>query len=62
MLDELDVEVVGQATDGVDALEKISERKPDVVLLDLAMPEVDGFDVARHLTTSMLSTPSSTRP
>jgi DNA-binding LytR/AlgR family response regulator len=50
MLDELDVEVVGQATDGVDALEKISERKPDVVLLDLAMPEVDGFDVARHLT------------
>lgn len=50
MLAELDVEVVGTAGDGVAALEKITERKPDVVLLDIAMPEVDGFDVARHLT------------
>jgi DNA-binding LytR/AlgR family response regulator len=49
MLEELDVEVVGEAADGVQALQLIRERQPDVLLLDIAMPEVDGFDVARHL-------------
>jgi DNA-binding LytR/AlgR family response regulator len=49
MLDELDVEVVGEAGNGVEALELVREREPDVLLLDIAMPEVDGFDVARHL-------------
>ncbi len=49
MLQELDVEVAGQATNGVEALELITQRSPDVVLLDIAMPEVDGFDVVRHL-------------
>ena len=50
MLDDLDVEVVGQAANGVEALELVSERRPDVLLLDISMPEVDGFDVARHLS------------
>ena len=49
MLDELDVEVVGEAANGVEALTLAAERRPDVVLLDIAMPEVDGFDVVRHL-------------
>ncbi len=49
MLEELDVEVVGEAANGMEALELVSARRPDVVLLDIAMPEVDGFDVARHL-------------
>lgn len=49
MLEELDAEVVGQAQNGVEALDYVRERKPDVLLLDIAMPEVDGFDVARHL-------------
>lgn len=49
MLDELDVEVVGEAANGVEALELVAERHPDVLLLDIAMPEVDGFDVAQHL-------------
>jgi DNA-binding LytR/AlgR family response regulator len=49
MLDELDVEVVGEAANGVEALELVPQRRPDVLLLDIAMPEVDGFDVARHL-------------
>jgi DNA-binding LytR/AlgR family response regulator len=48
MLEELDVEVIGEAADGVAALDLIRERRPDVVLLDIAMPEVDGFEVARH--------------
>jgi DNA-binding LytR/AlgR family response regulator len=49
MLDELDVEVVGEAENGVAALDLVRDRRPDVILLDISMPEVDGFDVARHL-------------
>lgn len=49
MLAELDVEVVGEAANGVEALRLVAERRPDLVLLDIAMPEVDGFDVVRHL-------------
>jgi len=49
MLADLDVEVVGEAADGVEALRMVAERRPDLVLLDVAMPEVDGFDVVRHL-------------
>ena len=51
MLDDLDVEVVGEAANGVEALEMAGERQPDLLLLDITMPEVDGFDVARHLAT-----------
>jgi DNA-binding LytR/AlgR family response regulator len=49
MLEELDEEVAGEAANGVEALEMARERRPDVLLLDIEMPEVDGFDVARHL-------------
>jgi DNA-binding LytR/AlgR family response regulator len=49
MLDELDVELVGEAENGIQALEMVRDRRPDVLLLDIAMPEVDGLDVARHL-------------
>lgn len=49
LLEELDVELVGVAENGVQALQMVRERQPDVLLLDIQMPEVDGFDVARHL-------------
>jgi len=49
MLEELDEELAGEAANGVDALEAVRESRPDVLLLDIEMPEVDGFDVARHL-------------
>lgn len=49
MLEELDVEVVGMAENGVAAIAMAGELRPNVVLLDIVMPEVDGFDVARHL-------------
>lgn len=49
MLEELDIESVGEAANGLDALEACRDNRPDVLLLDIEMPEVDGFDVARHL-------------
>lgn len=42
-------EVVGEAVDGEDAVEKFSELKPDVMLLDLAMPKKDGLTVVREI-------------
>ncbi|HEU4694501.1 MAG TPA: response regulator transcription factor, partial [Vicinamibacterales bacterium] len=49
LLDELGVVVVGEAADGIVALRLVHEKRPDVVFLDISMPEVDGFDVARRL-------------
>ena len=49
LLADLDIEVAGEAADGVEALARSSDLRPDVILLDISMPEVDGFDVARHL-------------
>jgi two-component system response regulator LytT len=43
------VEIVGQATDGVEALRMAGELRPDVVFLDVQMPGLTGFEVARRL-------------
>jgi two-component system chemotaxis response regulator CheB len=43
------IEVVGVARDGLEALERIAELKPDVVTLDLIMPNLDGLGVLRAL-------------
>jgi two-component system, NarL family, nitrate/nitrite response regulator NarL len=43
------LEIVGEATDGKDALELVEQLKPDVLLLDLTMPRLSGLDVLRHL-------------
>jgi len=40
--------VVGDAVDGADAVEKYSQLKPDLMLLDLAMPKKDGLTVIRE--------------
>ena len=44
-----ELEVVGFARDGLEALEKIAELRPDVVTLDLVMPNLDGLGVLRAL-------------
>src|ERR1700681_3482313 len=40
---------VEEAENGMQALQKIAARPPDVILLDLMMPKMDGFEVCRHL-------------
>jgi NarL family two-component system response regulator LiaR len=44
-----DIEVVGEAADGEEALAAAERLAPDVVLVDLVMPKVDGIDVIRRL-------------
>jgi two-component system, LytTR family, response regulator len=46
---ESDVEVIGECENGVEALAALRRQKPDLLLLDIQMPEMDGFDVLRNL-------------
>lgn len=43
---QIGFEVCGEAVDGVDAIEKAKELKPDLILLDLAMPRMNGIEAA----------------
>lgn len=43
------IEVVAEAADGTQALHACAEHEPDLVLLDIAMPGIDGLEAARHL-------------
>jgi len=50
-----DIEVVCEAADGADALHKIEEHQPDVVLLDITMPTMNGLEVADIVKTKFPS-------
>ncbi len=47
-----DVEVVGEAENGIEALELMKDLDPDILLLDVEMPGIKGYEVARRLRDS----------
>jgi len=55
MLTELELQVVGEAGDGFDAIEVCRKQKPDVVLLDVRMPVFDGFSAAETIIQEELA-------
>jgi len=46
-----EVEIVAQARDGFDAIEQVARTKPDLVLMDVCMPKMDGLQTTRKLRT-----------
>ncbi|MDH3675382.1 MAG: response regulator transcription factor, partial [Anaerolineae bacterium] len=47
---EPNIEVIGEAENGQEAVSQVKELRPDVILMDLVMPEVDGVEATRRIT------------
>lgn len=47
-----ELELVGEASGGVEAIELVTQTKPDILVLDLSMPDVDGITVTRRIKNS----------
>ena len=53
---QVDLEVICEASDGADAVRKAREHRPDIVLLDITMPVMNGFEAARRIKHELPST------
>jgi len=54
LADEPDVDVAGESGDGFEAVDQIQATRPDLVFLDVQMPDMDGFEVLRRVPQAML--------
>ncbi|MFC1947248.1 response regulator transcription factor [Chloroflexota bacterium] len=50
-----DIEVIGEATNGQEGLEKAAELEPDIIIIDERMPGLNGLETSRKITESALS-------
>jgi DNA-binding NarL/FixJ family response regulator len=53
LLESEGFEVIGEAPDGMTAIVVVSQLHPDLVLLDVNLPDIDGFDVASRITAGL---------
>ncbi len=53
---EPDIQVVGEACDGAEAIAQAEALRPDVILMDLVMPKMDGIDATRQITARLPGT------
>jgi DNA-binding NarL/FixJ family response regulator len=49
IIEASDMRVIGEAGNGREAIEKIRTNRPDVVLLDVSMPDMDGLDATKQI-------------
>ena len=49
-----EIEVIGEARNGREAIDSVVNHNPDLVFLDVQMPDLDGFDVLQHLNVEQL--------